>query len=403
MRILYAANVRLPSERANTIQIINTCHALARQGAQVELVVRWMRHAKEKESLAFYGLEPIAGLRLRRLPVVNLPQPRLWNGSFYLSLAVWAGITSLRHAYDVVYTREGIVARLFGWLRPWHRAKVVHERHELSRFVLEAYDARRSGKPLAYEALPKDAEQERRGCERVDGVVTLTHHMAAALRDVLNIRRPIGVIPDGASVVETPSTTMPSEEPFICYTGQLYRWKGLDTLVMAMDYLQSPAKLIIVGGRPNPEPVDLTEMAELRDLIHASRRAQDVVLTGFVEPHQVRRYQEQCQAAVLTLSDELVPRYCNSPLKLFEYMALGKPIVATRLPAIEEVLSDGENALLVEPGNPKALAQAIDRILGDPELAHRLGQKAFEDAQRYSWDERARAILRFTNGLGAGS
>ena len=96
-------------------------------------------------------------------------------------------------------------------------------------------------------------------------------------------------------------------------------------------------------------------------------------------------------AAVLVLPNRATTvsaRY-TSPLKLFEYLALGKPIVASDLPALREVLRDQENAILVPPDRPLALAAALREVLDDPALAERLGRGARADAPQYSWDRRA--------------
>jgi len=82
----------------------------------------------------------------------------------------------------------------------------------------------------------------------------------------------------------------------------------------------------------------------------------------------------------------------TSPLKLFEYLAAGRPIVASRLPALEEVLVHEENALLVAPGDAAALAAAIDRVTRDPALALRLARRAFTDAERFTWARRAERL-----------
>ena len=75
-------------------------------------------------------------------------------------------------------------------------------------------------------------------------------------------------------------------------------------------------------------------------------------------------------------------RYFTSPLKLFDYMAAGAPIVASDLPTVREVLTDGDNALLVPPGRPvDALAAAIRRLLVNPGLADRLRRTAFEQVR----------------------
>ena len=82
------------------------------------------------------------------------------------------------------------------------------------------------------------------------------------------------------------------------------------------------------------------------------------------------------------------------PLKLFEYMAAGVPILATDLPSIREVLRHGENAWLIPPGDPKALAEGIRHLLENPELARRLAERARGDVQKYTWKHRAETILR---------
>tara|TARA_B100000749_G_scaffold222723_1_gene177878 strand:- start:50 stop:454 length:405 start_codon:yes stop_codon:yes gene_type:complete len=87
----------------------------------------------------------------------------------------------------------------------------------------------------------------------------------------------------------------------------------------------------------------------------------------------------------------------TSPLKLFEYMAAGKPIVASNLPSIREVLRDGENAVLVEPGNPTALTSGLRRVLEDRKLAERIASRAFDEVTEYSWDCRAARVEALLN------
>ena len=86
-------------------------------------------------------------------------------------------------------------------------------------------------------------------------------------------------------------------------------------------------------------------------------------------------------------------RLFTSPLKLFDYMAAGVPIVASDLPSLREVLRDGENALLANAGDADAFAAAVRRLLADRSLADRLGRQARIDVQQYSWDARARTLL----------
>jgi YD repeat-containing protein len=85
-------------------------------------------------------------------------------------------------------------------------------------------------------------------------------------------------------------------------------------------------------------------------------------------------------------------RYFTSPLKLFEAMAAGRPVIASDLPSIREILTDGVNALLVPPEDPAALAKALRMLASDNALGKRLAERSAQDVQRYTWDERGRKI-----------
>jgi glycosyltransferase involved in cell wall biosynthesis len=86
--------------------------------------------------------------------------------------------------------------------------------------------------------------------------------------------------------------------------------------------------------------------------------------------------------------------FFGSPTKLFEYMAMGKGIVASRLGQIGDVLVDEETALLVEPGDPNQLAEAIVRLANSKELSQRLGGNARRVAvEKFTWGHNARRVL----------
>jgi glycosyltransferase involved in cell wall biosynthesis len=129
----------------------------------------------------------------------------------------------------------------------------------------------------------------------------------------------------------------------------------------------------------------------------------NVFFTGFLPNRQVPAY--------LNASDVLLmpyPATCEtaewmSPMKLFEYMAAGRAIVATDLPAIRMHLEHGRNAHLVSSGDAAGMADAIRCIISDGDYAHRLGQAARSDVAPYTWHNRARAVMaRFGSASEAG-
>ena len=103
--------------------------------------------------------------------------------------------------------------------------------------------------------------------------------------------------------------------------------------------------------------------------------------------------------ALPNIASERISARHTSPLKLFEYMAAGRPIVASDLPSLREVLRDDENALLVPPDDPKVLAAGIRRVIEDKPFAAKLAAQAREDVMQYSWTSRAKRLLEFMNSL----
>ncbi len=89
-----------------------------------------------------------------------------------------------------------------------------------------------------------------------------------------------------------------------------------------------------------------------------------------------------------------------SPLKLFEYMACGVPVVAASLGQIEEVVRDGETGLLYPPDELEALTTACDQLLSDPDLRRRLGSAAAKEVHgRYTWDHNAERVVKLARSL----
>jgi glycosyltransferase involved in cell wall biosynthesis len=170
------------------------------------------------------------------------------------------------------------------------------------------------------------------------------------------------------------------------YAGHLYPWKGVELLLDALAELPG-AVALIVGGHPGE-----TDLPRLRDRARQLGLADRVTFTGMVRPPEVAARLEDADVLVLPNPATAVSQRYTSPLKLFEYLAMGRPVVASDLPAFREVLRHGENALLFEAGNASALASAVRIVIGDRALAESMARRAFETARAYSWDARAERL-----------
>ena len=126
-------------------------------------------------------------------------------------------------------------------------------------------------------------------------------------------------------------------------------------------------------------------------------KVNNVTLMGFIPPPQIPNFLRAADVLVLPSSSK-TEKSClyTSPLKLFEYMAARKPIVASRLPALQEILVDGESAVLCTPDNPEELAKSLKFLLSNKDLAEKFSERSFEIVQNYTWTNRSRQILKFT-------
>jgi len=356
LRILYLADIRFPLERANGIQSMETCHALVTRGHDVTLVVRPDSHTPARDPFAFYGLPRIAELHIEVAPITG---PAASRRVGYLTFTIGRALGRARQ--DVIFTRDLGLASLLLRLPAAVRAPVVYEAHGIA----------------------------------ADGYVTITDGLAQELTRRFGERPRIAVVPDGARATDTADQKSGPPAFTIGYAGHLYPWKGVDLVIEAVAALQDTRGMIIGGHGEEPDLARVTAFAEQ---LHCSAR---VTFTGMIPPAEVAARLRDTDVLALPNPSSAISSEFTSPLKLFEYMASGRPIVASDLPSLREVLRDGENALLVEPGNPQALTAGIQRIKDDPALGRRLAAQALEDVREFTWARRAERLEAvFTEVLG---
>ncbi|HEX8652322.1 MAG TPA: glycosyltransferase family 4 protein [Pyrinomonadaceae bacterium] len=174
------------------------------------------------------------------------------------------------------------------------------------------------------------------------------------------------------------------------FVGTFGPWHGALVLAEAITLLPEAARVtfLLVGSG--------AERDEAERIVNVGGVESRVIFTGAVAHERVPALLDACDVLVsphVPLADG--SEFFGSPTKLFEYMAMGKAIVASRLGQIADVLADGETALLVEPGDARALSEAIISLSESAELRQRLGAAARREAiERHTWEHNAERVLR---------
>ncbi len=384
LRIIYPIHEGIDFRRARFHQVFQTVHALARHNCEVDLILGRNRVLVQTEGLAHYGLWPHENLRIHSLPMLRREEGRFlrisWDKVFHWACLVKVRELLRQRAYDAIYIRHLKTASFLLRFRRYLRLPLLFEAHEI--FFLTT-DRREKGEKIQ--------KQEFRTYPRLDGIVSITGGLAQKMKEVFSLRAPMTVVPDGVNPDFFGGRARPLHSQKIIYVGQLYPWKGTDTLLEAMEYVPT-GELHIVGGSPE-------RIQNLREKAERLGVGQQVWFHGQVSPQEVKKHLADAAVAVLPLPKDLISASFTSPLKLFEYMAARLPIVASDLPSTREVLSPGVNALLVPPNDPRALGEGIRKLLENRSMAESLGRRAYEDVQEFTWARRAQKISSFIRSL----
>lgn len=371
MHIALAANARMPTEWAHGVQIAHMAEAFARLGHEVELLVPDRPESRGQDVAAWYGLSDC--FRVRRLPdlgaVHGRPLGQLPQRLSYIGAAL--ALLATRPP-DLLLSRDEVMAAL---ARP--RTLSLYELHKLPSRRLRAWAAcaRTASGVVSTNGWKRDLLVQQYGLD--EGRILVAPNGTDVERFQAAAAIPLGSrlgIARGARL--------------ILYAGHLHAWKGVEHLVAAAPLLPESVHIVVLGGRDE-------DLARFR-AAHAGPR---VHLPGPVPPAEVAGWLKAADLLVLpNIGTDPESTYQTSPLKLFEYMAAGRPILASDLPSVREIL-DERCAWLVEPGSPAAIARAALAALADPEEAARRAAAASVRVEGRSWSARAHAILDFAAGL----
>lgn len=372
-KLVYVSQSYLPSSKANGVHVVNMCDALSSIFEDVVLIHAGKKGQKERESLDFirdyYGVHA-------RYRTIKITWFNIKGMAFIYSINAFFKSFSEAGVEGVIYSRSLYTAFLLSLIG---RAGIIYETHALPRTKLQEF--------MEYVVFRS---------RHVSKIVVITHSLHHSYRNKFKKRKFLSkfyVAPDGApaSLVNTGEEPRKITKPgcfHAVYTGSLMPGKGAE-LVLDIAREMPHVKFTIVGG--------LSSEVERFNKV----KTPNVRLVGYIHPKFVVNYQREAdilllpnQPSVIVDGGRVDIGAWTSPLKLFEYMASGRPIVASELDVLKEVLVDRENCLMANPLSSSSWVKCISEIMENPCLAKKIAGNALYDFQnKYTWESRARLII----------
>jgi glycosyltransferase involved in cell wall biosynthesis len=180
----------------------------------------------------------------------------------------------------------------------------------------------------------------------------------------------------------------PIEGKYALYVGHLYKDRGIQEIMQSAESMPE-VQFIIVGG--HSADIEFWQKHVEKNSLH------NVNIVGFVENRYVPLYQWMADVLLMPYSKSCGTSEWMSPLKLFEYMASGRAIIASYFPVFDDILVHEKNAYLVEADNTESLKNGLNTIFTNEPLMNSISQQAKKDVQNHSWDARAQFIADSIN------
>lgn len=378
LKLIYISHWRFPSEKTMSPLIMKTCEMFASAGIGVELWVPWRNNQ-------FRGPDPHdhhnvrKNFVIRRIPTID-----------------FTGIIPGKLPFYVMLATFNLGVFVFSLLKGNARNSVFYF-HDLrdavsvallkSLLFLEIHDFYKSNLLWLNNLV----------FSKVSGFIVTNAIKMKKLKEEFKID-PVSMLhqPNGvdlklfeinlSKIEARVFLDLPLDKKVILYAGHLFDWKGVDTLFDANQFLYPDEVIYFVGGTDK----DINKFKIKSEKL----KVKNVIIAGR-KPHvEIPIWFRAADVLVLPNTAKFeASKYETSPVKLFEYMASGTPIVASDLPSIRNIV-DETMVFFFKPDSPDSLSLAVHSVLGDFSVSKKAFQ-ALEKVKQYSWDIRTQNIISF--------
>ncbi len=376
MKIACITTSQIPSRTANSIQAMKVCHALKQCGQDVKVWVPFFKKAEWSELEDLYGLQ-------EEFPVEWIPFKKPLKQYDFCRKSVQM---AKKWNADVIYT-WALQSAVFA---QWQHLPTVMEFHDFPMGTMG---------PVLFKAYIRHQENSlsltttaalAKGLEERYGFSFRTSSLQIA---------PNGTDPQRYMNLPNPEQARSQlgleEKVTVGFTGHFYLGRGIELLLEIALALPEINFLWVGGKEEHVQPW----REELK-----TRNIKNITLAGFISNQQLPLYQAACDILVMPYGKKIsgssggdISRVIN-PMKMFDYMASGRAIVASEIPVFHEVLSE-QTAVFCPPDDSQAWAAAIRRLAIHKQEREELAHNARQLSQQYSWSIRAEKTLALIKGL----
>lgn len=378
MKLSYITAGNIPSRWAHSIQVMKMAHAFKQTGHDVEMISScsikdWH---KDISNIVWEHYGITTPFRLTRLPLDRLVASEQKKNLGRFSYGYCAALLAKYRKTDVLFARD--------YLAPYWSSMMglstIAETH--------AEPDNTYRKKKLYEATHMDSFK---------ALITISDLLAEKYVQIGVPEKKILVEQDGVdmslfssinevAVAIVRRELLENRKAVVLYAGHLYDYKGIPLILKIAKELPN-ISFVLVGGWDS-------DVKRVR-ILSEDAGLNNVKLTGFVPQSKIPVYLKAADILLLPYSGKHHQASTTSPLKLFEYMASERPIVASSISNVINVLNHNSNAILCLPDSVESFIDGIRDLHADKDKTRRLAQQALKEVQRYDWRERANRILKF--------
>ena len=377
-KLLYIASNNLSRRSADIVNIMEMCNAFSKYGFETSLVTPH-RGVKTTDLFKHYEVKYPFDIIQIQIPIIFSFKiiPGL---SFLFACKFMRKITKLE--CDIIYTRN---------LWFFSLISVIYRRH----CFLESHQFRfyNNFQEVIYRMLVKFSVKYGNG-----RVICISKKLKEQWREYGVDRSKLFVAHDSVNTKKFNNTItkikarqilkLDVNQSIVIYTGSLMPGKGVDILLKAANIIPN-INFIIVGGQKN-------EIHKLKKLVENN----NIIFKGYAPFDKIPLYQAAADILALPNCKGSFIDDVTSPIKLFEYLASQRPIVASDMPSLLEILKNDYNALISPAGDYYKLAENISLLINDPSKGKRLAKNASLDIEKHSWDARVQFLSNiFDNSM----